>query len=105
MRRKDREITNYDKMLEIMKSCDCCRIGLNDKDGVYIIPLNFGYEENSGILTLYFHGASEGKKIDLIKQQNTASFEMDTKHQLVEADVACSYSYLYQSIMGKGSFP
>ncbi len=102
MRRKDREITNYDKMLEIMKSCDCCRIGLNDKDGVYIIPLNFGYEENSGILTLYFHGASEGKKIDLIKQQNTASFEMDTKHQLVEADVACSYSYLYQSIMGKG---
>lgn len=27
---------------------------------------------------------------------------MDTKHQLVEADVACSYSYLYQSIMGKG---
>ncbi|MFR5772862.1 MAG: pyridoxamine 5'-phosphate oxidase family protein [Lachnospirales bacterium] len=72
------------------------------KDGVYIIPLNFGYEENSGILTLYFHGASEGKKIDLIKQQNTASFEMDTKHQLVEADVACSYSYLYQSIMGKG---
>ena len=45
---------------------------------------------------------SEGKKIDLIKQQNTASFEMDTKHQLVEADVACSYSYLYQSIMGKG---
>lgn len=102
MRRKDREITSYDKMLEIMQSCDCCRIGLKDKDSVYILPLNFGYEEKSGKLTLYFHGASEGKKIDLIKQQNTASFEMDTKHQLVEADVACSYSYLYQSIMGKG---
>lgn len=64
--------------------------------------IKLGYEEKSGKLTLYFHGASEGKKIDLIKQQNTASFEMDTKHQLVEADVACSYSYLYQSIMGKG---
>lgn len=102
MRRKDREITSYDKMLEIMQSCDCCRIGLKDEDSVYILPLNFGYEEKSGKLTLYFHGASEGKKIELIKQQNTASFEMDTKHQLVEADVACSYSYLYQSIMGKG---
>ena len=64
MRRKDREITSYDKMLEIMQSCDCCRIGLKDKDGVYILPLNFGYEEKSGKLTLYFHGASEGKKID-----------------------------------------
>ena len=62
MRRKDREITSYDKMLEIMQSCDCCRIGLKDKDGVYILPLNFGYEEKSGKLTLYFHGASEGKK-------------------------------------------
>lgn len=45
MRRKDREITSYDKMLEIMQSCDCCRIGLKDKDSVYILPLNFGYEE------------------------------------------------------------
>ena len=41
MRRKDREITSYDKMLEIMQSCDCCRIGLKDKDSVYILPLNF----------------------------------------------------------------
>lgn len=102
MRRKDREITNYDKMIEIMKSCDCCRIGLRDGDGVYIVPLNFGYDDKSENLTLYFHGASEGKKINLIKLQDTASFEMDTKHQLVEADIACSHSYLYQSIMGKG---
>ena len=46
MRRKDREITSYDKMLEIMQSCDCCRIGLKDKDSVYILPLNLDMKRN-----------------------------------------------------------
>lgn len=103
MRRKDREITDYDKMLEIVKACDCCRIGLVDVIGTYIIPMNFGYEEQEGRLVLYFHGAGTGKKIDLIKEQQVASFEMDRKHELVEGKNACSYSYLYQSIMGKGN--
>lgn len=102
MRRKDREVTSYEKMLEIVGSCDCCRIGLVDEDGAYIVPLNFGYEEKDGELILYFHGAKEGKKIDLIKDQATASFEMDTKHELVEGNVPCAYSYLFRSVMGKG---
>ena len=103
MRRKDREILNYEKMIEIMKACDCCRLGLIDADTAYILPLNFGYEEINGNLYLYFHGASTGKKIDLIEKQLSASFEMDRKHQLVEGDIACKYSYHYQSIMGKGT--
>lgn len=102
MRRKDREITDYEKMLEIVAQCDCCRIGLVDDEGAYIVPLSFGYENLNGELTLYFHSAGEGKKIELIKQQNRASFEMDTKHGLVEGKAACAYSYLFQSIMGKG---
>ena len=30
MRRRDREITDRDKMLEIVAECDCCRLGLVD---------------------------------------------------------------------------
>lgn len=103
MRRKDREITDYDQMLEIVEACDCCRIGLVDGIGSYIVPLNFGYEEREGRLILYFHGANIGKKIDLIKQQKVASFEMDRKHELVKGEQACSYSFLYQCIMGYGN--
>ena len=33
MRRKEREVTDYNKMIEILKSCDCCRIGLVDDKG------------------------------------------------------------------------
>lgn len=102
MRRKDREVTDYNKMIEILSACDCCRLGLVDENGAYIVPLNFGYEEVDGKVLLYFHSSAVGKKIDLIKTQETASFEMDRKHQLVEGTIACAYSYLYQSIMGKG---
>lgn len=103
MRRKDREVTDYNKMIEILAACDCCRLGLIDENGAYIVPLNFGYEEVDGKVLLYFHSSAVGKKIDLIRTQETASFEMDRKHQLVEGAIACAYSYLYQSIMGKGT--
>ena len=43
MRKKDREIIDKEKIEQIIQSCDCCRIGLVDKDKPYIIPLNFAY--------------------------------------------------------------
>ena len=103
MRRKDREITDFGKMLGIVGGCGCCRLGLADEEGVYIVPLNFGYENKNGELTLYFHSAGEGKKIELAKKQSRVSFEMDTGHKLVERKTACAYTYLYQSVMGKGN--
>lgn len=102
MRRKDREITDFTKMMDILAACDCCRIGLADAGEPYIVPLNFGYEEADGKLVLYFHSAGEGRKIDLIPKQKTAAFEMDTRKSLVKGAHACDYSYLYQCIMGKG---
>ena len=44
MRRHDREVTERAKIDEIIKSCDCLRLGLNAEDGAYIVPLSFGYE-------------------------------------------------------------
>lgn len=44
MRRADREIREFDRMLAVADACDCCRLGLLDDAGAYIVPLNFGYE-------------------------------------------------------------
>ncbi len=38
----------------------------------------------------------------MINEQSHINFEMDTKHELVKGEIACDYSYLYQSIMGEG---
>lgn len=102
MRRKDREVTEFAKMKEIMKSCDCCRLGFVDGNEAYIVPMNFGYDIINEQITLYFHCANEGRKIDLLPKQTVVSFEMDTKHELTEGKYGCDFSYLYQCIMGTG---
>ena len=100
MRRKDREITDYQKILQIVSGCDCCRIGLVDGGEPYIVPLNFGWEVRDGRIVLYFHSAAEGRKIDLIPRQALAAFEVDTSHRLSPGGTSCQFSYLYQCVMG-----
>ena len=102
VRRKDREINDYSKIIEIINDCDCCRLGLVDNNEAYIIPMNFGYDIIDKHILLYFHCANEGRKINLLPKQSVVSFEMDTKHRLTKGNLGCDFSFLYQSIMGTG---
>lgn len=102
MRRKDREITGNEKINEIISNCHCCRLGFYDGGEVYIVPLNFGYTEKDSSRTFYFHGAKEGRKIDLISKTHSAGFELDTNYKLNEGETACQYSARFQSIIGTG---
>lgn len=102
MRRKDREVTDSMKIKDIISRCTCCRIGFYDDGEVYIVPLNFGYELKDGTYTFYFHGAQEGRKIDLMKKNPVVGFEMDTDYVLKETDTACGYSARFQSVIGTG---
>ena len=102
MRRKDREITDSIKIEDIISRCTCCRIGFYDDGAVYILPLNFGYQAKDGTYIFYFHGAKEGRKIDLIQKNPSVGFEMDTGYALNESDIACGYSARFQSIIGNG---
>lgn len=102
MRRKDREVRDFAAMQAIVQDCDCCRLGLVDEDGAYILPLNFGAAVEDGCLVLYFHGAAQGKKIALLRENPCVSFEMDTGHRLVPGAQADEYTFAYRSVMGRG---
>ena len=67
MRRKDREVTELETVKEIIRQCDVLRLGLADGDYPYIVPMNFGWEEKGGRLYFYLHGASEGRKAELLR--------------------------------------
>jgi len=71
MRRSDREVTDVDEKLGIVARCKVCRLGMIDETvgpgEPYIVPLNFGYEYVDGVLFLYLHGAGEGRKINILK--------------------------------------
>lgn len=85
-----------------MRSCDVCRLALNDDGYPYIVPLNFGLEVIDGQINLYFHSALVGYKLDLIKKDNRASFEMDCKHKLKYIEESCSSTMEYESVIGRG---
>lgn len=102
MRRKEREVTDTDEIKRVLDECRICRLGLGDNGKIYIIPLNFGYEYVNDHCVLYFHGALEGRKINLIDANGYAGFEMDCAAQLVTSENACSHSELYKSIIGDG---
>ena len=103
MRRNDREVIDENKIDLIINNCDCCRLGFVKNNEAYILPLNFGFENENGKRLFYFHSATEGKKINLIETQPLVSFELDCAHSLNSGDVACSYSYRFQSVMGHGN--
>ena len=62
MRRADREIREFDRMLAVADACDCCRLGLLDDAGAYIVPLNFGYEAEGGEAYALLPRRRPGKK-------------------------------------------
>lgn len=102
MRRKDREITDDKRIAEMISRCYCCRLAFHDVDAPYIVPMNFGYEQDGKQFVFYFHGATEGRKIELIQQGNAVGFELDINYMLNEAETPCGYSSRFQSIIGTG---
>ena len=82
MRRKDRQIINFNEIYDIIMRCDICRIALNNEGYPYILPLNFGVSVENEKLVFYFHSALEGKKLELIEKDNRAGFELDCSHEL-----------------------
>ena len=107
MRLAKREITDPEVLKEIIEECDTVRLGLIDAEGMFIVPVNYGYEftEENGKaeLQLYFHGAAEGRKADALKSQSSVAVEMDCRHGIITGDYTCAYSYSYRSIMGNGT--
>ncbi len=91
MRRRNKKITDNKK--DMIKACDCCRLGLNDNGKIYIVPLKFGFTKENKEYILYFYDVRIGRKFDIIKQNNYAEFELDTNHKIyTKDDKDCDYT-------------
>jgi uncharacterized protein len=99
VRRYEKEITDPAIVDEILQKSELCRIGLADAGAVYIVPLNFGYKD--GIL--YFHSAPEGRKMDIIRKCDKASFEITQTSEIITGDRPCHWTAKYRSVMGNGT--
>ena len=103
MRRIDREITNTEDILKIVEKAKILHLGLFDKDFPYVVPLHYGYEYTNENLLFYLHGAKEGHKLDLIRENSNVCIELECNVELISGgEIPCKYSSTYGSFIGKG---
>lgn len=102
MRRKDQEITDKNIINSIIKDSTVCRLGLSENNVPYVVPVCFGYKDG----VIYIHGAKEGKKTDILKNNPNVCIEFDIVSEVVRAEKACDWDMKYKSviILGKASF-
>ena len=103
MRRNDREITDPGRIREILEKSVIIHLGLMDGTYPYVLPLHYGFEFSGGKLVFYMHGAREGYKLDLIRQNPHAGFAVDCEVEQISGNGdPCMYSSYFASVMGKG---
>jgi len=89
MRKKEREITDRSKLLEVLIRGRFATIALCRGDEPYVVTLNYGYDQEKNCL--YFHSAQQGLKMDFLaaNQQVCATVVEDLGY----ADGQCTHKY------------
>lgn len=109
MRRKDREVKDFDEIISILDKCKVIHLAMISEGKPYSVPVNFGYivREEDGIkkLSIYIHGAGEGKKVSALKENPSVSFSCECGvdvDSLGDKAEACSWTCYYESVIGFG---
>jgi uncharacterized protein len=95
-RRTDREIADIDRIERLLREARFCSIALYD-GSPYVVTLSFGYDDHSR--RLYFHCASEGRKIDAIAHDPRAAATVVLDRGYKHGECA----YPYESVVLQGS--
>lgn len=100
--RREREVTDINEIKEILDKAMVVHIGMIDGDEPYVVPMNYGYTLENNELCLYLHGATVGRKIDIMKENPKVFFELECDVTPFEGAYACQYGTAYASVMGMG---
>ena len=101
--KREREVTDINEIKEILDKSIIVHVGMIDGDEPYVVPMNYGYTLEDGELCIYLHGATVGRKLDIIKTNPKVFFEMECDVTPFEGKVACQYGTTYASVMGLGT--
>ncbi len=100
IRRKEKAITDINEMKRILQTAQYVTIALCKDNFPYLVTLSHGYDSEQNVI--YFHCASEGKKIDILSSNNVVWGQA-----LVDkgyAQGACDHLYATTQFKGKVTF-
>jgi nitroimidazol reductase NimA-like FMN-containing flavoprotein (pyridoxamine 5'-phosphate oxidase superfamily) len=87
--------TDQAKINEFLQSAKTGFVGLSSGSLPYVIPLNFVWMNNA----IYFHGASEGKKVRIIEENANACFTVSEDQGTITNPVPAKTDTAYMSVM------
>ena len=69
MRRKEREITDFEEIIKILDESNFLTLAMIKGTEPYSVPVNFGYklDDDKKRIRIFIHGATEGTKLNCIK--------------------------------------
>jgi nitroimidazol reductase NimA-like FMN-containing flavoprotein (pyridoxamine 5'-phosphate oxidase superfamily) len=100
VRRKDKEIVDIDEMKKVLKLTKYVTLALCKDNEPYLVTLSPGYDGKNDCI--YFHCASEGKKTDYLKTNNTVWGQALIDHGYAEGK--CNHPYTSVHFKGKATF-
>ena len=101
MRRKNREITDFNEITELLGRCQTIRLGMFDHEYPYVVPVSFGMEVKDGTAVVYFHGAKAGQKVWLLDEDSRVCVEADILDKIEETKTGITARY--ESVIGFGN--
>ncbi|MBN1331204.1 MAG: pyridoxamine 5'-phosphate oxidase family protein [Candidatus Heimdallarchaeota archaeon] len=100
IRRKEKAIENINEMKAIIKQAQYITIACCKNNEPYLITVTHGYDSEKNCL--YFHCAKEGKKIDILKENNVIWGQAMQDNGYAQGE--CDHLYATTQFRGKVTF-
>lgn len=101
--RREREVTDLGQICAILDRAKILHLAMVDEGMPYVVPMNYGYTMENGQLTFYLHGATEGRKLDILRVNPKVFVELETDVIPFEGEAACQHGTGYSCVMGEGT--
>lgn len=98
IRMKKRECTDREMIEEFLKRAETAYLGLADGGSPYVVPLNYVWMKGA----FYFHGAEEGRKMDMMAGNKEACLAISQSFGTLPHPVPAKTDTAYMSVMAFG---
>ncbi|WP_028401591.1 pyridoxamine 5'-phosphate oxidase family protein [Ectobacillus panaciterrae] len=95
MRHKALACYDQEKIDSFLLTAQTGFLGLTDGEMPYVVPMNFVWHDGH----VFFHGASEGRKIEMMKRNANASFVVYESFGTISHPVPAKTDTAYMSVM------
>ncbi|WP_445487201.1 pyridoxamine 5'-phosphate oxidase family protein [Niallia sp. 03133] len=99
MRLSTREVTNQTAIQVFLQTMQTGYLGLVDGLEPYVIPLNYIWHNEN----IYFHGASSGRKVEILKKNNLACFTVSEDLGTLCNPIPAKTDTAYMSVILSGN--